>query len=121
MDSKVGRTDQETEGQNRDGDWEAVQAGVSAARGFQQDIDVEAMAKSEIVRVVILPVVVTGGRLFRGWLGQDARIELEEVDLAYVKIRPDVDPAPKRCAVVTETGLQELLSRAQRTATSLLP
>jgi len=103
----------------RDSAFDAVRAAMSAVEGFRNDVDEEAMRDLESVSVVALPVAVTSGALFRGWLDHRGDIAVEETDLAFVSVRLGLDTTPKVCAVTTEKGLPGLAKQARRTARAL--
>jgi hypothetical protein len=99
--------------------WSAVQAAVSASRGFQSDIDTEnpiGATPDTYVGVITFPVVVTTGGLYRSWLGPANNLELEAIDRAEVTIRPTAEASLTRCIIVTEAGLPDLCRRASATA-----
>lgn len=81
----------------------------------------EALAEIGQIRVVIVPLVVTGGKLFRGWLGASGDVEIEPAVTAHVALRPGLAPTLKRCIITTEAGLADLTVRADRTTKLLLP
>jgi hypothetical protein len=99
--------------------WSAVQAAVSAARGFQADIDTEnpvGATKETYVGVLTFPVVVTTGGLYRSWLDAGNELQVEAVDRAEVTVRPTTVPNLTRCLIVTEAGLPDLCQQARETA-----
>ncbi|MDT7790795.1 MAG: hypothetical protein QOD59_231 [Mycobacterium sp.] len=102
-----------------DSAYDAVRAAMSAVEGFRNDVDEEAMRGLESVSVIALPVAVTSGSLFRGWLDDDGDIAIEETDLAFVTVRLGMETIPKLCAVTTEKGLPRLAAQARCTAQAL--
>ena len=117
VDSKVGKTDTVD---NRDDAYNAVMAAMSAVGGFLNDVDGDELAAAARVAAVVLPVVVTGGSLYRGWLDDTGDVDIEAVDLAWVALRNDEEPRVRRCAIVREAALPDLLQRAKKTANVLL-
>jgi hypothetical protein len=103
-----------------DGAFMAVQAAVSAVEGFQGDIDLSHLP-SRRVTVVIIPVVVTSGLLFRGGLGEGEDIGIERTEFAQVGTRTGPNTLAKRCLITTEAGLLDVVAAVEATASALLP
>lgn len=117
VDSKVGS---KGDGGNQDGAYNAVQAAMSAVRGFTADTDrADLEARGKSIDVIVLPVVVTSGSLYRGWLDDNHDIDIAPVDLAWVALRADDEPRLRRCAIAREAAVTELVERARRTAQAL--
>ena len=117
VDSKVGKTDTV---ENRDDAYNAVMAAMSAVRGFLNDVDSDELAATARVAAVVLPVVVTSGSLYRGWLDDTGDVDIEAVDLAWVALRSEEEPRVRRCAIVRESALPDLVRRAKKTGDALL-
>ena len=98
VDSKIAKADDNDV--NHDAAYKAVQAAMSAVRGFSADTDREELeATGKEIDVVVIPAVVTGGSLYRGWLDASNDVDVEAVDLAWVALRADEEPRLRRCAV----------------------
>jgi hypothetical protein len=117
VDSKLGKSGDDD---NRDDAYKAVMAAMSAVRGLLNDVDADEFAATAGVAAVVLPVVVTSGSLYRGWLDETGDVDIEPVDLAWVALRSDEEPRVRRCAIVREPALPQLVRRARKTATTLL-
>lgn len=118
VDSKIGKAD--SDDANHDAAYKAVQAAMSGVRGFSADTDREELeATGKDIDVVVMPAVVTGGSVYRGWLDDSGDVDVEPVDLAWVALRADEEPRLRRCAVAREIAVPELAMRARRTAQAL--
>ncbi|MGW1344257.1 hypothetical protein ACWCOV_24680 [Kribbella sp. NPDC002412] len=98
--------------------WEAVQAAISAAYGVLADMDLDTpldVLDWDYLGMIVQPVVITSGALFRCWLGDEDVLQLSEIQRGEVAIRPGTEPDLVRCLVVTESGLSELINDARRT------
>lgn len=99
----------------------AVMGAFAGAQGLLDDADQDGLNSVDLhVSWVVIPVVVTSGPLFRASLGEDGELEVQSIDYGTVAMRPGTAPISRRCIVVTETGLADVLERVQMTPRLLL-
>ena len=96
--------------------WAAVRAAVSASEGVAADLNVSDPGSFRAVRLLVIPVVVTSGQLYRAFLDHEGLIDVQPIDRGEVYLRVATAPEIRRVLVVTEDAVPDLFLQARKSA-----